>query len=121
QWRWIDFYANNRKSADHYFDLLKSKPYSYGYHVAPHDAFHKTIASPESFVRQAKNIGLHFIRATHASVQDGITASRNILDKSVFDQKNTFAGVECLKGYRRKVSNRTDMFGERILSDEIDK
>lgn len=120
QWRWIDFYANNRQQAEHYFNFLHTKPYRYGHHIAPHDAFHRTIHSQESFIRRARNHNVHFTRATNASVQDGINASRNVLDKSVFDAKKTFEGVECLKGYRRRLSNRVDQFGERILSNEID-
>lgn len=122
QWRWIDYHAGKAKAFPHYLNILSQKrsqfDYNYGLHCAPHDFNHENIRSSVTLDAQARQQGYQFIVAPKLPIMDGINLMRNILDKSVFDGKKTFDGVEGLKHYKRQPSKLEDRFGHPLLTDK---
>jgi len=116
----LNFYTNHGLEPDDYFNEILSKPYKYGTHWLPHDAKAKTLAAKgKSFEEQAwKALGIGNVRLVPVlSLQDGIQASRALINKSWFDRVNTEDGVEALKQYQRKWDDDKKMFLDKPLHD----
>jgi len=102
--RIIDYYASNGKGIDHYVDILKSKPYAYGRHYMPHDAFADTIqGAGKSILKQMHDLGVRNIeRVPNESIVQGIQAVRNLLPNCFFDKIKCADGLESLRNYQRQ-------------------
>lgn len=90
--------------------VLKSRPYTYGKHVAPHDIVVKELASGRSRQEAARALGIPFVIAPKVSIEDGLNASKLILSRCWFDAQKCHAGLEALRNYRRDFNTRLNEF-----------
>jgi phage terminase large subunit len=102
EFRAIDYYENSGHGLQHYWSVLKEKPYAYGTHYAPHDIKVRELTSGRSRIEAAASLGLSFVVAPKMSIEDGINAARMLLPKCWFDAAKTAQGVEALKHYQWK-------------------
>ena len=85
--RIIDSYYSSGEDIRHYVQLIKSKPYTYGEHYAPHDInVTEWTANNESRRQIALSLGIRFqVMRKVADVQERIDATRRKLPLCVFN------------------------------------
>lgn len=120
----IDCYANNRKPAGHYVNILNRKPYTYEEHFLPHDVevheYSTGVTRRETF----ENLGLKNIVtiprmgvADKGTLSEGHNAMRQILPKCWFDKNKCEDGIEGLKSYRREWDEKKERFSDQPVKD----
>ncbi len=109
--RFIDYYENNGQDIEHYCDIIKSKPYTYGKHYVPHDAANKLLAAGgRSIVQQAYGHGIKMFVVAATSQQNSIEAFRKTLESSWFDPITCGPGLEGLKQYQFEYDDDKKVF-----------
>ena len=84
----IDYYENSGVGLDHYAKVLHEKGYHYEAHILPHDVKVKELGTGKSRLETLDNLGIRNIEiAPRLSVDDGIQASRSMLNRCWFDAK----------------------------------
>ena len=112
--RLIDYHEAKGQGLPYFVSLLKSKPYAYGEHWAPHDIQLKEM-SGNSRWQAAAQLGLTFqISPRVEHIEDGIHAARLLLPRCYFDADRCKDGLEALHNYRWKVPNVQDPTGRPL-------
>lgn len=117
-WRWIDYFQATDHSIMQAIKEVQSKPYTYGFHVAPHDIKQREQFGGQSRLEMALKFGFRFQPAPKLPKKDGIDAARALLARSFFDVNRTAQGTECLKHYEKKESTMVDQFGNPTYTGE---
>jgi len=122
--RLIDCYANNRKPAGHYVNILNRKPYTYEEHFFPHDVEVHEYSTGETRRETFEKLGLKNITtiprmkvADKYGLSEGHNAMRQILPKCWFDKDKCEDGIEGLKSYRRDWDEKKEQFSEHPVKD----
>ena len=117
--RVLDYYEASGVGADHYAKVIRSKPYTYDYHILPHDANDREWGNnASSRVDVLKGLGVRPIRIMpRASVDDGINAVRILLHGARFDRGNCERGLSALRQYQKTWDDRLKIFSEKPLHD----
>ena len=97
----IDYYENDGFGLDHYAKVLKEKPYVYGAHVLPHDIEARELGTGRSRQEVLGEMLNDLFTCPMHSVEDGIQATRSILDIMWFDKVKTEPWVSALRNYHR--------------------
>ena len=98
--RLIDYHEGDGEGLSHYVTVVKSKPYRYLGHFAPHDIEQREYSTGISRREYAYTLGIEMERVpTDVDLLGGIEAVRQILPYCYFDASATEAGVKCLTGY----------------------
>lgn len=114
----IDYYENSGVGLDHYAKVLNEKGYNYETHILPHDVRVKELGTGKSRLETLDNLGIRNIEiAPRLSVDDGIQASRSMLNKCWFDEKKCERGIEALLQYRREFDEKLKSWRGRPLHD----
>lgn len=114
----IDYYENSGVGLDHYAKVLHEKGYHYEAHILPHDVKVKELGTGKSRLETLDNLGIRNIDiAPRLSVDDGIQASRSMLNKCWFDEKKCERGIEALLQYRREFDEKLKSWRGRPLHD----
>jgi hypothetical protein len=100
--RLIEYYENSGEALQHYVKLIKSKPYVTERVFVPHDASSHELGSGLTRVQIARNLGLEFTVLPRLSLQEGIDAVRNILNRCWFDELKCEKGIIALENYRKE-------------------
>lgn len=90
----------------HYLQYLKSKSYSYGKHLVPHDAAVHEYTTGLSRVEVARSHGINFTVVADISINEGIDAARNILNRCWFDEVKCAKGITALESYKKQWNDR---------------
>lgn len=100
--RLIDYYESNGQNIEHYCDIVKGKGYKlYGKNYVPHDAANKLLAAGgRSIVQQAYSHGVKMVVIPATSQQNGIEATRKVLETTYIDEELCAEGLEGLKQYQ---------------------
>lgn len=99
--RLIDYYENSLEDIEHYCGVIKRKRYKLGKHYVPHDAKHKLLAAGgRSIVEQAWDFDIKMIVIPATSIQNGIEATRKVLEYTWIDPVKCAQGVRALKAYQ---------------------
>lgn len=115
--RLIDYYEHNGEGIEHYCNVLKTKPYKYGNHYAPHDAGYKMqAAGGRSIADQAlaQGVMMHIVPAT--SQQNAIEAARKTLESAWIDPACK-EGIEALKQYQFEYDEDKKVFRSKPRHD----
>lgn len=100
--RLIDYYENNGEALTHYIKVIKNKPYIVERVFAPHDASSTEFGSGLTRTQIARNLGIEFTVLSKLSVQEGIDACRNLLNRCWFDEVKCEKGLRALENYRKE-------------------
>jgi hypothetical protein len=116
----IDYFEDHGKGAKYYVDLLKSKGYTYGTHIFPHDAKSKHPNTGTSWYDE-------FIKLTKDNVQvldqaqcnpfNGIQSVRSNLSRCYFDEYKCKAGIKALESYKREWNDKLGCYRDAPLHD----
>jgi len=98
----IDFYEKNKEGIEHYVELLRSKPYTYGSHIGPHDIRNFEFSSGTTRWEKARQLGVTFKVADRIGLMDGIEAVRTTLPRMWFDEKNCKDLIKAIENYRQE-------------------
>jgi len=100
--RLIDYYENSGEALTHYIKVIKSKPYIIERVFAPHDASSTEFGSGLTRTQIARSLGIEFMVLPKLSVQEGIDACRNQLNRCWFDEVKCEKGIRALENYRKE-------------------
>lgn len=117
----IDFFTGSGYSVHDIVAELKSKPYTYGDFLLPHDAKNKSFQTGKS-VREIlwKDYGIRAKIIPQLSVQDGISAVRHTLPNVYFNIGNEDVrkvGLSALVMYQRQYDEVRRVFRQTPLHD----
>jgi phage terminase large subunit len=116
--RIIDCYDKNKEGLEHYVGLVKSKPYVYGRHVAPHDIKVKEFGTGMTRLNKAKELGIDFVVAPDVSIMDGIESVRSVLSKIWIDEEKCKPLIKALEGYRQEFDAKRRVYKPNPLHDQ---
>lgn len=86
--RIIDCDIFEDKDIPYVVNKVNNKPYTYQYQILPHDAVKRMITDKRKTAKgQIESLGLKCKVAPRISLQDGIHATRNLIDRSIFSTK----------------------------------
>lgn len=108
--RVIDYHEDIGGGLAECIKVLKSKPYIYGEHWAPHDIEVREISSGTTRRQIARSMGIDFKVTPKIDVQDGINAVRFLLNRCWFDEEKCNAGLNALTHYRKTRNERMGIF-----------
>lgn len=108
----IDYYENDNLQLSHYANIVTNKPYTYKYHILPHDVKARSFDTGRTRKEQLESLGLKVVVAPKLSIADGINAVRSILPKCYFDFKTCEEGLRALKHYRTEYDANKGVYKE---------
>lgn len=111
----LEYYEHNGEPLTHYLYIVKSKPYTYGKHIVPHDAAAHEYSTGLSRVEVARNHGIAFTIAPDLALIDGIDAVRNLLNRCWFDEEKCSSGIKTLESYKKEWNDRYGCWGSKPL------
>ena len=104
--RLIDYEEGSGESLQHWLGVVKSKPYIYDKHLAPHDIMVHEYTSGVSRQASARKMGMTLLPVTRTDVNSGIDAARNLLPRCWFDAIKTDKGIKALENYKKEWDER---------------
>ena len=113
----IDYLESSGEGLPYYIKELKSTPYAYGKHYAPHDIKVRELNTGKSRYETAKSLGVDFEIVPKLSVEDGINASRQILSRCWFDKENCKRGISALRSYRKDWDEENQVWRKKPVHD----
>lgn len=115
--RIIDCYSNSKQGLEHYVNVLKEKPYTYGKHIAPHDIKVKEFGTGITRLEKARQLGIIFTVAANVGITDGIEAVRTMLSKVWIDEFSCKELIKALENYRQEFDARHKVYKGHPLHD----
>lgn len=108
----IDYYENHGEGLPHYAEVLKSKPYVYAEHFAPHDIESHAFSSGMSAKEVGADLGLRFITlpTLKLRLESGIEALRGIFPRIWINTPQCKQLVKCLENYRKEFDPRLEVY-----------
>lgn len=116
--RLIDYYEHQGEGLPHYAQVLQAHPYQYACHFLPHDIDVREFTSGRSRLEVARQLlpGALEVVAQVPFIE-GITATRMLLPRCVFDATRCHQGLEALRNYRHAWDPETRAFRNTPLHD----
>lgn len=113
----IDYYEQSGEGLSHYANVLKSKPYIYDSHYAPHDMANGDFKTGLSGVAVAAHLGIRFsvLPTLKISIEEGIEAARGIFPRVFIDQEKCGQLIKCLDNYRKQYDEINGVYKTRPL------
>ena len=103
----IDYIEDSHKTLDFYAAKLNQMPYNWGHDYLPHDGNTKDFKTGKSAAEILRAFGRKTKQTPNIPVESGIKVARQTFGQCYFDKVKTARLVECLRRYRRNVSNTT--------------
>ena len=113
----IDYYENTDMGLEHYVHYLKTKPYVYGHHIAPHDIKVREFGTGMTRLDKARNLGIDFTIADNIPFIDGIEAVRSTLPRIWIDQVRCKRLISALESYRKAKDESTNTYKSTPIHD----
>ena len=104
--RLIDYDEGSGESLAYWLGVVKSKPYVYEKHLAPHDIMVHEYSSGMTRQATARKLGMNLIPVPKVDIIPGIDAVRNMLNRCWFDEKKCAKGIKCLDNYKKDWDER---------------
>ncbi len=104
--RLIDYAEGSGESLAHWLGIVKSKPYVYEKHLAPHDVMVHEYSSGMTRQSSARKMGINLLPVQKVGIIPGIDAARNILNRCWFDEKKCVQGIKALENYKKDWDDR---------------
>lgn len=117
----IDYYEHAGEGAKFYCDYLKSKSYTYGTMILPHDGRKKegaTATSWEDVFRNLLNCRIEIIEISDCTLLDGLQSVRTNLSRCYFDEIKCKEGLKCLEAYKKEWNDKIGCYSNRPLHDK---
>lgn len=115
--RIIDYEEGSGESLAHWIQVVKSKPYTYGKHIAPHDIMVKEYTSGMSRQSTARNLGISLLAAQKTEIIPGIDAVRGLFNRFWFDEKKCSKLLKALDNYKKEWDDHHACWRSQPLHD----
>jgi hypothetical protein len=115
--RIIDCYQKSKEGLEHYVNIIKSKPYVYGKHIAPHDIAVREFGSGITRLEKARNLGIDFTVSNNVSIVDGIESVRSALSKIWIDTEKCKDLLKAIENYRQEYDAKKRIYKSHPLHD----
>ena len=106
----IDYLEGSGEGINYYIQELGKKGYLYGKHYAPHDIKVRELGTGKSRLEVASSLGIDFEVVPMMSVDDGIQAVRNIMNRCWFDKDKCQKGLDGLLSYHKQWDEKNQVF-----------
>lgn len=120
----IDIEVGSGSGLEHYWRVMRDRPYAYGRHYAPHDIKVQEWGSGNTRLQSAAKMGLHFEVVPKIGLADGINAVRRMLPLLYVDEETanrkygkSSTWLNAMTGYRREFDERSQTFRLQPLHD----
>jgi len=110
--RVIDYHEEVESSLINQIKHVKSLPYSYEEHYAPHDINVEEMSNKKSRWETASEHGIDFEIVPKLPIMEGIEAVREVLPRCWFDEEKTSLGRKALEHYSKKYDKVSESFSE---------
>ena len=113
----IDYIEDSHKTIDFYAKELNDRRYNWGDWFVPHDAEHKDLKTGttiRSMLQKMRKDKRNPKMIPNIGIESGIKMGRQALRVAYFDKIKCERLLECLKRYRRHVSNSTNEPGSPV-------
>ncbi len=117
EYKYIDYYQVSGKSIPELCQFVKSKPYAYGRHVLPWDANTRELGTGKTRLEIARTHMQGIEVQKRQQINDRIQASRILLPKCLFSEKNCMEGIRAIKNYQKEWDSNLQMFKNKPLHD----
>lgn len=112
----IDYYERASENLEHYINMLKLKPYTYGKHYFPHDMAVTEWAGPKfTRVEKARQLGVKATIVDSVGLEDGIEVTRSALARMYIDQVKCKQLIKCLENYRYEWNDKLQRYSNKPL------
>jgi hypothetical protein len=117
--RLIDYIEGAGESLSHWLSIVKSKPYAYDKHLAPHDITNHEYST--GMTRQAfgRKMGINFIAVPKTGVIEGIDMARNIMHRCWFDKDKCATGIIALDNYKKEWDDKHGCWRSQPLHNQF--
>lgn len=116
--RYIDFDDSAGLSVSEWKDRLAAKPFTLRHVWLPHDAKARSLQTGKSVIEQFATFGIRVRLVPSISLQNGIQASRDMLQRCFMETENRAAeGLDMLRLYQRLYDTKTQAFAEAPRHD----
>lgn len=115
--RVIDFHQESNLSLSDHIRIVKSKPYTFGEHLAPHDIKRDDYGSGVSWLATAQDLGINFIVVEKIKVIEGIDQVKGMFPRCIFDEKKCEEGLRMLDNYRYEWDERLARWSRVPIDD----
>jgi phage terminase large subunit len=114
----IDYYEASGEALSHYARVCAEKPYVYGAHHLPHDAAAHELSTATTRADTLRALGLRPLEVLEATrVEDGIEATRVVLERCWIDEAKCYRLLQALRAYRKKWNDKRRVFEGHPLHD----
>jgi hypothetical protein len=111
----IDYIEGSGESLVHWLGVVKSKPYVYEKHLAPHDVLAHEYSTGMTRQASARKMGINLVSVPKVEVIPGIDAAREILSRCWFDDKKCAQGIKALENYKKMWNDRAGCWASQPL------
>ena len=115
--RLIDFVENHGVGLDWYVNWIKENKWADAEHILPHDVAVRELGTGKSRKEMLEGAGLRISVAPKLSVDDGIQATRRLLNRCWFNVPRVRGGLDGLKNYRREWDEKRNVFYDKPIHD----
>lgn len=120
--RLVDYHEASGVGLDEYARVLQAKAadhgWIYGTHRFPHDIEVRELGNQALSRRKTlEGLGIRVKVVEQSNVNDGINATRRMLDAAWIDEKRCERGLNALRNYRRAWNEKTRMYSDSPLHD----
>lgn len=99
--RLIEYIEGSGESLTYWLGIVKSKPYIYEMHLAPHDIMVHEYTTGMTRQNTARKLGFNLVPVPKVDIIPGIDQARNILSRCFFDEKKCERGITALENYKK--------------------
>jgi len=99
--RLIEYIEGSGESLAYWLGVVKSKPYVYDKHIAPHDIMVHEYSSGMTRQATARKLGFNLLPAQKVDLIPGIDATRSLLNRCWFDEIKCANGIKALENYKK--------------------
>jgi len=104
--RVIDYDEGSGESLQYWLGVVKSKPYVYEKHLAPHDIMVHEYTSGMTRQTSARKLGINLIPVPKVAIIPGIDAARSMFNRCWFDETKCAKGLKALDNYKKDWDDR---------------
>lgn len=114
----IDFLEESDRGLNYFVNVLNNKPYTYDYHILPHDVMVRNFSTGVTRYGELVRAGLRVTVAPKLPVFDGINSVRSMLPLCRFNEVKCKAGLNSLFHYRSQMNERLGVAAQVPLHDK---
>lgn len=116
--RILNVYEKNKEGLEHYINFIKSQPYTYAKHFAPHDMKQMEFGSGMTRWAKAYDLGVNFTVVDNIPIVDGIEVVRSVLPRCWFNEATTRPLVRALENYRQEFDTKHNVYKGSPVHDQ---